>query len=149
MSTLSSPYVLGDLSSVSFIWLTLTNRCNIHCKYCFNYVYRNYESMPDELAVSIVNKHLEHLQLPKQEKFHVIYFGGEPTVNDSALIASIDCIKNQNVSSQLDILTNGLIRPSVLESLLLLWNGPEWRSSPASRACRGRRLKGSGGVIYC
>ena len=111
--------MLGDLSSVSYIWLTLTNRCNIHCKYCFNYVYRNYESMPDELAVSIVNKHLEHLQLPKQEKFHVIYFGGEPTVNDSALIASIDSIKDQNVSSQLDILTNGLIKPSVLESLLL------------------------------
>ena len=119
MNALNLPYLLGDLSSVSYIWLTLTNQCNIHCKYCFNYVYRNYESMPDELAVSIVNKHLGHLEAGKQQRLHVIYFGGEPTVNDRALIASIDCIKNHNISSQLDVLTNGLIKPSVLEALLL------------------------------
>ena len=110
------PYRLGDLENAQTMWFTLTNRCNIHCKYCFNYLTHDNEDMSPEMAVSILDyfsfKH------NNRKKLHLIFFGGEPTINHTALTAMLDYIRDTNLWCQPHVMTNGIMHESILERLI-------------------------------
>ena len=114
----SLPFQFGDVKSCNNIWLTLTNLCNIHCKYCFNYVSNCHEHMPSSLTIAIIRAHLSKLDSTLDKPLYINYFGGEPTLNQDALIQSIDFINENDVNSELCLMTNGVIKPKVLARLL-------------------------------
>ncbi|MDR3503644.1 MAG: 4Fe-4S cluster-binding domain-containing protein [Legionella sp.] len=118
MNTTELPFSFGDLSQSNYIWLTLTNLCNIHCKYCFNYVHKNNEHMPTELTLDIIKAHLKSRELEARQKFQVVYFGGEPTVNQNALLAAVDFFIEEDIDCQQYLMTNSIFNQHVFNNLL-------------------------------
>lgn len=114
----SLPFNFGGVESCNNIWLTLTNLCNIHCKYCFNYVSRCHEHMPAKLALAIITSHLSNLDNTESKPFQVNYFGGEPTLNHDALIQAIDFINDNDIHNEQCLMTNGVFNERVLSALL-------------------------------
>ena len=86
------PLLFGEIESCQNVWLTLTNLCNMHCKYCFNYVSRCHEHMSPELAIGIMTAHLSRLDTSINNPIRIHYFGGEPTLNYATLIKAIDSV---------------------------------------------------------
>jgi radical SAM protein with 4Fe4S-binding SPASM domain len=112
------PFIFGSLQSGNYLWLTLTNLCNIHCKYCFNYVYKDHQHMSPSIAKNIVKLHLLSLDKTEDDLFKIIYFGGEPTLNHEALIQTIDFLIDNDVNCTQCLMTNGLYRKNTFEALL-------------------------------
>lgn len=120
-SSNSLPFRFNHPLSSIHIWLTLTNLCNINCKYCFNYVANNHEHMSPDMATGILRKHIQYqlAQGNPNPLLHVLFFGGEPTINDKALLTLIDYLDQQeHVSFVPHLLTNGIIKPALLEKLI-------------------------------
>lgn len=112
------PILFGDLETSYSTWLTLTNLCNIHCKYCFNYISHCNEHMPSKLAVGILKAQLLALNKDKNETYSVIYFGGEPTLNQDALLGSIDFLLENDVLCRQCLMTNGVFNQKLLDQLI-------------------------------
>jgi len=102
------------------IWLTLTNRCNLRCKYCFNYLEQNHEDMSPELAVAIIDYHVRELREAGIEhpRLHILFFGGEPSLNPDALFAVMNYIDENQLECSPLLLTNGVIEPKLLDRLI-------------------------------
>lgn len=114
------PFTLEDVRLSTTTWLTLTNQCNINCKYCFNYVERNNQHMSADLAVNLVKSHYEYLQgnLNSSPYLNILFFGGEPTGNPDAIFAVMDYLEDADVKSLPLLLTNGIIQDALLEKLM-------------------------------
>ena len=117
-STDGYPFTFGELERGNYIWLTLTNLCNIHCKYCFNYVLNNNQAMSETLAKDIINTHLHTLDRKLFNSFNIIYFGGEPTLNQPALIDCIDFFIKNDINCHQCIMTNGILKKTTFERLI-------------------------------
>ena len=80
LNSTAVPFNLGDVASTNAHWFTLSNRCNIRCKYCFNYLDQNNEDMPADLAVGILDYVInERIKLKVIDTpLRIIFFGGEP-----------------------------------------------------------------------
>jgi radical SAM protein with 4Fe4S-binding SPASM domain len=118
MSNQDTPFIFGELEVGNYIWLTLTNLCNIHCKYCFNYVLNNNQAMSHELATSIIKSHLQALDENQSDFFNIIYFGGEPTLNQKALLSCIDFFIENDINCRQCIMTNGIFKQSLFNNLI-------------------------------
>lgn len=112
------PFKFGDIVTCNSIWLTLTNLCNIHCKYCFNYVSRCHEHMSPSLALAIITAHLSRFENEGHQPFSINYFGGEPTLNQDALVQSVDFINEIDANSEQLLMTNGVFNERLLDRLL-------------------------------
>ncbi|VEG91179.1 radical SAM protein [Legionella spiritensis] len=112
------PFSFGSLQQGDYIWLTLTNLCNIHCKYCFNYVYKDHQHMSPELAKNIIKTHLVSLDKKGTDLFKIIYFGGEPTLNHDALISTVDFLIENDVNCHQCLMTNGIYNTKTFNALL-------------------------------
>lgn len=112
------PFQLGHLQSCNTLWLTLTNLCNIHCKYCFNYVSRCHEHMPVSLTLAIISAHLSVYESGDNKPFCLNYFGGEPTLNQDSLVQAIDFINANDVNCDQLLMTNGVFNAKLLDRLL-------------------------------
>lgn len=111
------PFSFGLNQHCNNIWLTLTNLCNIHCKYCFNYVLRDNEHMPANTSLQILKGTLESFDNTKIP-LKINYFGGEPTINQKALLDCINYIDTNNINAEQSLMTNGIIGEQLLEKLL-------------------------------
>jgi sulfatase maturation enzyme AslB (radical SAM superfamily) len=111
------PFTFADNGECNAIWLTLTNLCNIHCLYCFNYVLKNNEHMPAEMALDIIQQSLVSLS-NTSIPLYINYFGGEPTLNQKALLACVDFIHQNDIDAVQSLMTNGIFNDNLLEKLL-------------------------------
>jgi sulfatase maturation enzyme AslB (radical SAM superfamily) len=114
------PFDLGDIATTHTTWFTLSNRCNIHCKYCFNYLEDNTQDMSPELAVQLLEYMLNARIQYKVDHipFRIIFFGGEPTLNPTALFAMLDYIGTRPETIHLHIMTNGIMNKKMLRRLM-------------------------------
>jgi sulfatase maturation enzyme AslB (radical SAM superfamily) len=117
LDDISLPFTLGDVQKVSVVWLTLTNQCNIHCKYCFNYVEKDHEKMSGDLSARVLRAHLKQLGKSNIENIRVVFFGGEPTLNADGLISALETLRNSDAAYDAVLLTNGLFAESLLDKL--------------------------------
>ena len=112
------PFSLADEGAMNYFWLTLTNQCNIHCKYCFNYIHSHHESLSPEKVVRIIKTHLQLKEGVNGSPLRILYFGGEPTLNQEALFAAVDFLVENEIECQQYLLTNGLFNQKVFSNLV-------------------------------
>ena len=88
---------------INDITLVLTEACNMRCKYCFEKEgnYRN-KYMSEET----IEKALMLFLKQQFEHFSISLFGGEPTLNNSALKKLIDILNKTDKSIEIDMTTN-------------------------------------------
>ena len=84
--------------------LSLTNRCNLSCEYCF--VKQNPQDMTLEIAEKAIAILLDNCKL-KNEKPRINFFGGEPLLKYEELIVPIVEKYHQQIS--FGITTNGVL----------------------------------------
>ena len=89
------------------MYIVPTLKCNLNCKYC--YVKQKNQTMTFDTAKKAVNLFLDI----KGKKKRIIYFGGEPLVEEELLVQIIDYVKKKakkrNKSIQQIIETNGTL----------------------------------------
>lgn len=111
---------ISDLIINSSVWFVVTNKCNLKCKYCFNYLSGKCEFMSPKLAKAIIAHYVEsqnnlHIHHPY---VRIIFFGGEPSLNIEAILAVVNYLDDNKIPCFPKIITNGIIADSVLEQLI-------------------------------
>ena len=84
--------------------LSLTNRCNLSCEYCF--VKQNPQDMTLEIAEKAISILLDNCKL-KNEKPRINFFGGEPLLKFNELIVPI--VEKYHDIISFGITTNGVL----------------------------------------
>ena len=84
--------------------LSLTNRCNLSCEYCF--VKQNPQDMTLEIAEKAISILLDNCKL-KNEKPRINFFGGEPLLKFNELIVPI--VEKYHDIISFGITTNGIL----------------------------------------
>lgn len=71
---------MNPLNNISILTVFLTNKCNLHCSYCWE-THKCDEYMNDDLFTKIISDYLSNNVSPKT----LCLYGGEPTLNIDAL----------------------------------------------------------------
>lgn len=107
----------------SILYLLLTDICNLRCRYCFIEgampADHTFSSMNEEIAIKGINLFAQLLKKnPKDRRFGhptIIFYGGEPLLNQKAFLVSLDEINRLKKSGQfqsdlsLSLLTNATV----------------------------------------
>lgn len=106
--------------------LNMTNKCNLACKYCYaeggDYGQENHNSF---MSLEVMKKTINIVFSMYSKGIRQIqFFGGEPLLNKSVLIAAIDYIKKKAEDKNVDkpiftIVTNGLL---IDDDMIALFN---------------------------
>jgi len=103
----------------SIMYIIPTDKCNIHCKYCFiensmqpshNFTFMTPDIM--HKGVDLFAQHAIDIINPV-----VIFYGGEPLLNSEIIIESINYISQNYPRFRISILTNGLLVTKKIASL--------------------------------
>ena len=105
---------------LSTFWVT--NRCNMHCKYCYEGTMKSQKSMSIETANSAVEYVLNHFKILNDGLLIINFHGGEPLL-EFDLIRHItekfkDEFRNNNKQVMFGITTNGVLINEEIESYL-------------------------------
>lgn len=116
-ATVATP---AQLFASPTIWFLLTNRCNINCHYCFNYITKNHEEMSPEMGLGILKHYLRYQQEHgiKHDFIRAHFFGGEPTLNPKTLFAIMDYLNENDVPCFPLLGTNGIIKENILNEII-------------------------------
>jgi len=105
-----------DIDLCNRLVMNMTNKCNLACKYCYaeggDYGQGNHNSF---LSLEIMKKTVDIVYSMYSKGIRQIqFFGGEPLLNKSVLIAAIDYIKEKAAEKNVDkpiftMVTNGLL----------------------------------------
>jgi len=102
------------IGTLTNLYIDVTNRCNLNCRYCFNY--NNIKKCKIDLPISIIKKILSDDEAPKISNW--ILSGGEPLLYPD-LDEALDLFKQMNIRPK--IATNGtLLTPEVADKLVSL-----------------------------
>ena len=85
------------MSNYNQIYFLLSENCNLNCKYCFEH-----KKEKQSMNMDILKRSIEFVN--EINARDVVLFGGEPTLNEEALIYCLENVKDKNVL----IVTNGL-----------------------------------------
>ncbi|MGM0641788.1 MAG: radical SAM protein [Thermotogota bacterium] len=98
---------------MKYIWINLTNDCNLKCIYCYQ-ENRNDEFLTKKSADKIIND-IEKIK----EKISINFFGGEPLINFSILKYIVEKLKKTRKCLSYSITTNfTLINNNILNFLV-------------------------------
>lgn len=90
-------FILHDLA------IETTRRCNMHCAHCMRGESQNVDLTPDIIDVFFDNNEFERID-------HICFSGGEPTLNPSIIIYTIDKIIRENINvCEIAMVTNGQV----------------------------------------
>lgn len=108
------------LSPTITLVMSVTEKCNNRCRYCFLDATKMGKDMTDEMAFAAIDTAIE---LAKGRTLNLAYFGGEPTVSFSLIKKTVDYAKKHSELSKLKkleftITTNGVFNDDVLEFLI-------------------------------
>lgn len=100
--------------------MSVTERCNNRCRYCFLDANKAGTDMTEEMAFASIDA---AMQLAKGKTLNLAYFGGEPTVSFSLMKTSLAYAKSHPKVSELEkleftITTNGVFNDHVLQFLI-------------------------------
>lgn len=108
----------AQLGTLRAVFVDLTNRCNLRCKYCFNY--RSLQAPPSDLDLDLIGKALRS-KLAESVKDWFLS-GGEPALYDH-LPEALDLFRGHGVGPK--IATNGtVLSPETID----MWAGLGVRS---------------------
>jgi len=138
---------------VEFPWptpslkISVTNRCNLSCKYCYDRI----SQPPNQMPVDMTSEFLS-LVLGKWPKpTNVFLLGGEPFLNPSCVVAALEkCCCRVSVS------TNGQVSGSDVDQILRIirWRRSRGRSTVLQVSCeegggiRARHAEVSEGTLH-
>lgn len=92
---------------LDLMYIILTDSCNFRCPYCFienNYNCDDRKSMTWEIAKKGIDYFFSET---KSKNPRIVFYGGEPTLNQEVLIKSIEYIREKNKLTRISINTNG------------------------------------------
>lgn len=111
----------------SEIWLSLSNDCNLRCRYC-SAGYGRFGRSPKLMTKEIASRGIdllfsEELSENKQDTLNVIFVGGEPLLNYDVMAFSVDYAKRQADAHgkrvRFHLNTNGTLLDDRFKSLFL------------------------------
>ncbi|MFH1367300.1 MAG: radical SAM protein [Patescibacteria group bacterium] len=110
----------GSLSlvddSIGKIIICTTYDCNLRCRYCFVSAGEKEPSVLDSRAIGRSIARLAQTGI-KQLKVH--FFGGEPTMNFSAIESTVALLdKSLSIEAEYEVTTNGLVSPKHLDFMM-------------------------------
>lgn len=114
--------------SVAVMYLLVTDACNISCSYCFvrNNMADGYRAamMTPELATQSVHFFARQVQLSEVKMPQVIFYGGEPLLNLTAVNAAVETIESLKETggipraTKMTLITNGTrVTPDIADFL--------------------------------
>jgi radical SAM protein with 4Fe4S-binding SPASM domain len=109
--TLSDPAVSRN-DELSEIYIHITNRCNLRCRYCYNAVIRKQHSKHTELSLQEIKQLLN--QANEMSVKRVVFTGGEPLLRKECLDAAQYA---RFIGLQTSCLTNGTMLESLHEKI--------------------------------
>ena len=114
------PYIMDSPLSSATLCFIVTNNCNLNCSYCFNYLSEGREDMTPETATGILKAYLESGEQRKRIPAlrHIIFFGGEPTLNIEAIRSIMKYINSHHIDCVPRLVTNGVIDRLTLAELV-------------------------------
>jgi len=94
------------------LFIDLTTKCNLICKYCFARKSKNWNN---EMNMDDFNFLYKILKKFTKEKFYLIWFGGEPLLHSQIdiIISKIEKLQHQNI-----FLSNGLLDKNLYKKIL-------------------------------
>ena len=104
------------------IFLSMTSQCNFNCPYCYQDSRKDMKKniFIEKEKVNVLYEYLQkYIKKNSVENLSVVFFGGEPTLNEEKLVYAIDKINSlDNVNKTFSIITNGyLIGDRLMEKL--------------------------------
>lgn len=114
-------------SKSKMIFLSMTSQCNFNCSYCYQDCRKDVE---DELFIEKENVDVLYTYLEKcvnenkLEKLGIVFFGGEPTLNEEKLVYAIEKLNSlKGVDKTFSIITNGyLLGDKLMETIKYIDN---------------------------
>ena len=107
----SSDYISEELTVV----LSLTEKCNCRCRYCFLDAEAQGVSMSPQMLTSSIDKAIE---LAKGRTINLSAFGGEPGTEEGLLQLMVDYSKQKDAKFKYSITTNDIFSDKVLNLLI-------------------------------
>lgn len=89
------------------IIINTTNRCNIHCKYC--YAYSNEKTYVNFPSTSIIDDITKLVGNKEQQEISVVFHGGEPLLCWNNIIEMVIKLSNRFKNISYSIQTNGIL----------------------------------------
>ncbi len=104
--------IINHSKKIRIMYLILTTNCNLACKYCFVENNPNNtkcrEIMTEETCTIAISKFLNEVKNCIDEA-QIIFYGGEPLINNNLLSKAIKMIRNYSQSLKVTVLTNGTL----------------------------------------
>ncbi|MBD3300308.1 MAG: radical SAM protein [Candidatus Moranbacteria bacterium] len=95
---------------VTFI---LTRDCNMRCRYCSVHAGEHKE----KISFETIKTALDHIYKNKPKKAHIIFFGGEPTLEMDLIRKTVKYAESFKIPTRFAISTNGLTNDNVVKYL--------------------------------
>lgn len=111
---------------INRLTLVLTNKCNLRCKYCYaNYGQYTYEKDEQkDMSIADIDEITQYFLDNFKGIRHIMFFGGEPTLQSDKIIYTINKFKELKATNQiahiprLGLITNGVYFPVELAQAL-------------------------------
>lgn len=92
-----------------FFMIDLTNRCNLHCKYCLRNVDMKGKSISDKAVKDICNYIVEYCDEYRLRDITIQPWGGEPLLELDKILLMRKCISPKNTKVHFSIETNAVL----------------------------------------
>ncbi|WP_099188424.1 radical SAM/SPASM domain-containing protein [Tepidibacter mesophilus] len=106
--------------------LCITNKCNLKCTYCYQESRYLQNNMNKETAKKIVDAKIKDLHDSSDEKFNVVFIGGEPLLNYEIIVFSVNYINEKlkmwQGKKKFSMTTNGLALTDEIADFLITNN---------------------------
>lgn len=86
-----------------FLYVCPTTSCNFSCSYCFEGEKKKEAYMSDEVENAVV----EYISKYKDKEINIVWFGGEPLLGLSHIVAIDRALKERNIKYTSSMITNG------------------------------------------
>jgi len=115
---------INDYFDIFELTLSLTENCNLRCKYCFVNGGESKKNLSQEAIRSNIDYAIRKSADENKKILRVAFFGGEPTLQFDAIKNTVDYARLQmrnsgnNTSLKFSITTNGVCSESVLDYMI-------------------------------
>lgn len=115
-------------SSMLFVNILTTLRCNMECVYCFEQGVQSSATMNKDMCNKVCNWLIDRMEEIRPRELTIAFFGGEPLMNPDAVRHISETLfaesTKRSIVLHIEITTNGLLlKPDIVEFLVPLGLG--------------------------